>query len=217
MGCLGPILAIDTSTDQAGVAVYGDGIAISLSWQAGRTQTVSVLDQIDRCLTLAGSQPDGIGVIAVANGPGMFTSLRVGVSLAKGLASGLDLPVIGVSTLRIAAHPWFGFDREVVAAVAVGRGRTVWQRFSADGLEIGPPVNGSYDELRSAVNSTADTLAVGELAPLESSGPEFRSTRRDPLVFAQLARERFDRSGGDDLILLQPDYVHTRSGAIAGT
>jgi tRNA threonylcarbamoyladenosine biosynthesis protein TsaB len=49
-------------------------------------------------------KPADIGLIAVANGPGSFTGVRIGVSAAKGLASGLDIPVCGVSTLEAMAY-----------------------------------------------------------------------------------------------------------------
>jgi len=48
-----------------------------------------------------------IGLIAVANGPGSFTGVRIGVSAAKGLAWGLDIPVCGVSTLEAMAYQTF--------------------------------------------------------------------------------------------------------------
>lgn len=221
MALSGPILAIDTSTDQAGIGLLGGGASIALTWNAGRNQTVSLLDQVDRCLALAGVRPADLGGLAVANGPGMFTSLRVGASLAKGLAFGLDLPIVGVPTLQITAAPWLGLDCDVVAIVAVGRGRVVWQRFSSDGRELRPPFNSAVPDLRDELLAGGDCFAVGEvpdeLATAQADhGIRARAARRDPLVLAHLGVERFDRHGPDDLTLLQPDYVLARSGAGVG-
>jgi len=216
----GPILAIDSSTDQAGVGLWGGGAEIALTWNAGRNQTVSLLDQVDRCLALAGVKPAGLAGIGVANGPGMFTSLRVGVSLAKGLAFALDLPVVGVSTLAITAEPWLGLGREVIAVVAVGRGRIVWQRFSAAGAELSPPIHGDAGDLGAELSAGEPCLIAGdvpaELATAEHAVRAGAGDRRDPLVLASLAVARFERQGPDDLTLLQPAYAHARAGAAAG-
>jgi tRNA threonylcarbamoyl adenosine modification protein YeaZ len=154
----------------------------------------------------------------------MFTSLRVGVSLAKGLAIGLDLPVVGVSTLEVAAQAWIGLDREIVAVVSVGRGRVVWQRFSSAGIPLGEPVNSAEDELRDALLDSRSALIVGELSEAlavecSAAGMVVRigdMGRRDPMLLAQLGRERLAQRGPDDLTALQPTYVHSRSAAVSG-
>ena len=67
-----PLLAIDTSTEVAGVALLGDSAAVALSWDAGRNQTTTVLDQVDRCLALAGigsSSRNGVSTPPVPTRP----------------------------------------------------------------------------------------------------------------------------------------------------
>lgn len=218
------LLAIDTSTDVAGVAVRGDSAAVSLSWNAGRNQTTAVLDQVDRCLGLAGAGPADLGGIVVATGPGMFNGLRVGMSLAKGLAYGLDRPIIGISTLRVTADPWIGLDRPVIAVVAAGRGRIVWQRFSTDGVAGREPVNAQAVDLIEVAGSEPDVIIAGEVPDelnpaLIERGVFLRSGlpgRRDPLALARLGAERLARMGADDLVTLEPQYIHSRPAAVAG-
>src|SRR6478752_10375267 len=125
------VLAIDTSTDFAGIAVSDGSNVVELRWSAGRNQTTSVLEQIDHCLKLAGIAVSDLAAIAVAIGPGMFNGLRVSASIAKGLAIAGDIPLIGISTLEITAAPWHGLGRGVIALVSAGRGRVVWQRFAS--------------------------------------------------------------------------------------
>jgi tRNA threonylcarbamoyladenosine biosynthesis protein TsaB len=222
-----PMLAIDTSTEIAGVAVLGGGARVALSWDAGRNQTTTVLDQIDRCLALAGLGPADLAGIAVATGPGMFNGLRVGMSLAKGLAYGLDRPILGIPTLRITAEPWIGLGRDVIAVVAAGRGRVVWQRFSAAGEPRDEPVNMAATDLgRVVLDNAGDpcVLVAGELPDEQAAlfaehGVWLRTGvtgRRDPLVLARLGVERLRRMGGDDLPALEPRYVHSRPEAAAG-
>jgi tRNA threonylcarbamoyladenosine biosynthesis protein TsaB len=218
------VLAIDTSTEIAGVAVLGDGAGVSLAWNAGRNQTTTVLDQVDRCLALAGIGPAELTGIAVANGPGMFNGLRVGMSLAKGLAYGLDIPVSGISTLQVTAEPWLELGRNVVAVVAAGRGRVVWQCFSEEGTPDRGPINSSLDEFMDRMLDLRDLLVAGELpgterAILSERGAVTRTGlqgRRDPLVLARLGAERIARMGGDDLATLEPSYIHSRSEAVTG-
>jgi tRNA threonylcarbamoyladenosine biosynthesis protein TsaB len=219
-----PILAIDTSTDHAGIAVLGEDTRVSLSWFAGRNQTTSVLDQVDRCLGLASVPLASLGGIAVAKGPGMFTSLRVGMSIAKGLALGIDLPVIGISTALVTATPWLGLDRGVVSVVSVGRGRVVWQSFGSEGDSRDEPTNGSLDDLLGAIAHDPEALIVGEFPDALAQderlvGQVVRSgndVRRDPLVLARLGFDRLTLHGPDDLMLLEPAYVHSRSQSATG-
>ena len=144
------LLAIDSSTDQAGVGLY-DGVRVAeLSWVAGRTQTASLLGQIQHLLTLHQLTPSDLAAIAVAIGPGTFSGLRVGISVAKGLVLGLGIPLVGVPTLTAAALPLAGAGAAVVAIVAAGRDRLVWAEYRDQrrGLaETAPPRNGTAEEL----------------------------------------------------------------------
>jgi tRNA threonylcarbamoyladenosine biosynthesis protein TsaB len=223
---LNPVLAIDTSTEIAGVGVLGGGARVALSWDAGRNQATTVLDQIDRCLALAGVAPADLAGIVVASGPGMFNGLRVGMSLAKGLAYGLERPVIGIPTLRITADPWTGLGRHVIAVVAAGRGRVVWQQFSLAGEPRGEPVNMAAADLVHMLLADPggpDVLVAGELpdeqaAVLADHGVWLRTGatgQRDPLALARLGDERLRRMGGDDLPALEPLYIHSRPEAAA--
>lgn len=220
-----PILAIDTSTSVAAIAVASDLHAVELRWSAGRDQTTSVLEQIDRCLALAGIAVGDLGAIAVAVGPGMFNGLRVGMSIAKGLAIAGNFPLIGVSTLAVAAAPWIGLGREVVAVVEAGRGRVVWQRFASEPLprSMGDPQNMTSEQLADMVVRQLDVIVVGEIPQaiqdvLRQHGVVLRTGvmgGRQPLVLAGLARERLVRGDVDDLATLEPVYLHGQAARVA--
>ncbi len=100
------LLAIDTSTDQAGIALFDGEQMAECSWPGGRQQTTSVLPAIESLLAQVGVDLGDVGAVAVATGPGSFTGLRVGLSLAKGFAIAGDRRVIGIPTLDIAAAPY---------------------------------------------------------------------------------------------------------------
>jgi tRNA threonylcarbamoyladenosine biosynthesis protein TsaB len=89
------VLAFDTATDVATSAVLEDGQVLGESTSEPR----SLLAAIDRLLRDAGIEPADLGALVVGTGPGSFTSTRIGLAVARGLALALELPVAGVSTL----------------------------------------------------------------------------------------------------------------------
>ena len=93
-------LAIDTSTDTAGIALARDReVLAELTWHCGQNHTTQLLPQIAHLLNQTGIDLKSISGIIVARGPGSFNGLRVGISTAKGLAFSLGVPIIGISTL----------------------------------------------------------------------------------------------------------------------
>src|SRR5688572_4066527 len=88
-------LAIDTSTEQAGLALSTAEGVFTHSWPASRAQTTTVLPEIDRMVAEANMVPADITGLIVATGPGTFTGLRVGLSIAKGIIAARQLPLVG--------------------------------------------------------------------------------------------------------------------------
>lgn len=203
-------LAIDTSTGHAGLALgHGEDVLVR-SWPAGRTQTTSLLPAIDELLREAGIVPAEIGAVTVATGPGTFTGLRVGMSIAKGMVLALGIPIVGIPTLEIAAAAVEG-ARDVVAVLPAGRGRVVWQRFGEDG-DVRPG-NTTIDELIAALAAMPGTLVVGELSEAHQervavAHPIVRWETRDPAMHLRLAAERLAKGDVDDPVTLEPVYLH---------
>jgi len=93
------ILAFDTATDRATSALVVDGEV--LGERVSRASTL--LEAVDALLRQAGAHATELDALVVGLGPGSFTSTRIGLAAARGLARGLDLPVAGVSTLAALA------------------------------------------------------------------------------------------------------------------
>lgn len=99
------LLAIDTATRVASVALYdGDGIMAESTWLARENHTVELMAQVIRLLELGHATKNDLQAIGVASGPGSFTGLRVGMSVAKGLAFGSNIPLLAIPTLDAVAH-----------------------------------------------------------------------------------------------------------------
>lgn len=216
----GWLLAIDTSTEQAGVALTDGERTAELSWPAGRTHTESVLAQIDHLRGLLSVPKADIRAIGVAIGPGTFTGLRVGVSIAKGWALFGRLPVVGVPTLAAAAAPFAPLAQAVAVLLAAGRGRVVWSVYAhgpSGWGEEAAPRNITFPQFMMVLAGRPDLLVSGELtaaqhAQLRAAGHERIASaqlqNRRPGAVAAIAWERWHAGEVDDLMALEPVYVH---------
>ena len=96
------ILNIETSTIVCSVALSCDGQILDHHENYDGLSHATLLSQfIDNALETAHRKELQLDAIAVSIGPGSYTGLRIGLSQAKGLAFGLDLPLIGVNTLQL--------------------------------------------------------------------------------------------------------------------
>lgn len=203
------ILAIDTSTEWAGIALATPTGLRHRVWNAGRSQTTTVLPAINALLTDAALAPTTLTALVVATGPGTFTGLRVGLSITKGIALARDLPVVGISTFAIT---FATTDADhAIALLPAGRGRIVWQERRAGQLR--PPVNGTVPELLANLADSPDSLITGELhdplrAELEAGHPLVHWQLRDPAILLRLGAQRLAAGDTDDPVSLEPLYLH---------
>lgn len=99
------ILALDTSGATASAAVSRDGYVIGeMSIRNGKTHSQKVIPMIESLLSVVDLKPTDIELVAVANGPGSFTGLRIGVVTMKAFAYALNIPLVEVSTLMSLAY-----------------------------------------------------------------------------------------------------------------
>lgn len=98
------ILNIETSTDVCSVALTHEGGVLTQRYDdGGRNHARLVSGFIKECLDHAREHELKVDAVAVSLGPGSYTGLRIGLSEAKGLAYALDVPLIGVETLKLLA------------------------------------------------------------------------------------------------------------------
>lgn len=95
------ILAIDASTTGCSVALFKERkVLISLVSRIDRSSAENLTLMIEQALRFGGAAYSDLEAVAVARGPGSYTGLRIAVSTAKGLAFGLDVPLIAYGTLH---------------------------------------------------------------------------------------------------------------------
>ncbi len=95
------VLAIETSTPACSVALRMGDTVISRYCEEPRSHTKLVMSMVDEVLDQASIKATELNGLAVTLGPGSFTGLRIGFATVQGLAFGLDLPVVAVSTLQV--------------------------------------------------------------------------------------------------------------------
>jgi len=93
------ILAFDTATDVASSALLDDDEVLGERWSAPGT----LLEDVDALLRQASARPTDVEALVVGTGPGSFTSTRIGLAAARGLALALGIDGAGVSTLAALA------------------------------------------------------------------------------------------------------------------
>ena len=100
------ILHIETSTKACSVALSENGSLIFHKEDIeGPNHSVVCGVFVDEALSFANSHAIPVDAVAVSEGPGSYTGLRIGVSLAKGVCYGRDLPLLSVPTLKLLCVP----------------------------------------------------------------------------------------------------------------
>jgi tRNA threonylcarbamoyladenosine biosynthesis protein TsaB len=166
------LLAIDTSTAYASVALYdGRAILAETTWHAQRRHDDHLFPEIDRMLALAGAAMTDVSHIAVAIGPGSFTGLRVAIAATQGIARASGAAAIPVMTLDVAARPFAWSRMRVCALIPAGRGehyaamyrerRGAWERTTEISI-------GTVPDIARTVGT--DTLFAGEIDDATAAG-----------------------------------------------
>lgn len=157
------LLAIETATEACSVAlIHGDQV-IARSEIAPRRHAELVLPMADALLAEAGLGRHALDAIAVGRGPGAFTGVRLGVSLAQGMALALNVPVITVSSLAALALEAPEDDAAILAVIDARMGEIYAASYRRDD-------NGGLIALDGERVCAADALILPEAADWQVVG-----------------------------------------------
>lgn len=214
----GLLLAVDTSTQAASVALY-DGVRVraEMTWESPRRHTVELAPRVAGMLN---DDMSALSGLAVALGPGSFTGLRIGLALVKGLALARGIPLVGIPTLDVAVYPFNRRRGTVYAALQAGRGRIClapyrWRR--GGWCRVGEMTISTWVALAAEVEGAAifcGELDAAGLKALQARTakttimPTARRLRRAGYL-AELGWQRLAQGERDDPATLQPIYLHT--------
>jgi tRNA threonylcarbamoyladenosine biosynthesis protein TsaB len=215
------ILAIDTATRSAGLAVHdGHSVRAEFTWDTSDHHTVELMPRIVEMLEQINVAVDQIGGLGVSIGPGSFTGVRVGVAAAKGLALARNIPIVGVRSADVLAYAVKWCPPPLVVVVRAGRGRWIAARYVKEGREAWRQ-DGDF-RLTTADVIGADweetTTLCGELTESEQETVKRRLGDRAQLLppafslrragfLAEIAWQRIQAGQLDDAAILQPLYL----------
>jgi len=217
------LLAIDTSTEWIGIALFnGTNVLAEQTWRSKNYHTVELVPAIKEMLTKTQTKPGSLTGIGVALGPGSFTGLRIGLSVAKGIALGQKLAIAGIPSLEVLAAAQPGLRRPMLAFLEVGRGRYAYARYQYKHGSWQATSDIAVDEIRAmAATIKSPTYVVGDMDAEERQilGRKWKTAKlaapslclRRPAVLAELAWAKIQAGQADDAASLAPVYVHTLS------
>jgi len=161
------VLALDTATEACSVALLTDADLVGVFREVGRGHAEQILDMVDAVLSEAGMVLGMLDGIAASVGPGAFTGVRIGVSVAQGLAFGASLPVVAVTTLEaLGLQAMRGGAQQVMACIDARMGEVYWGCYATD------PERGLTARGAAAVGA-AESVNVPLVGPFQGIGRGF--------------------------------------------
>jgi len=190
----------------------------SLTWQTSQNHTVELLPNLVCLLQQVGLELGSIKAIIVAQGPGTFNGLRVGVSTAKGLAFALNIPLVGVNTLeaeaykfaftRLPVRPIYEAGREEIATALYRQTDDEWQQLEENNLTtlagLWPRTKGKTLFCGDISSSMMEEIQqnLGKQAMISQSNSPSRSS-----ALIALGWRKLTTGEQDDPVTMQPIYL----------
>jgi tRNA threonylcarbamoyladenosine biosynthesis protein TsaB len=212
------ILSIETSTSICSVAIHerGELLAVAEIKEPG-AHAEKLLDLVDAAMKQAELRMSDLDAVAVSQGPGSYTGLRIGVSNAKGIAYGLEIPLIGINTLQAMAGSQRIVPGEFVVAVLDARRKEVYTQTFGDALQEITSIEALVLEegVFASVLEKGKVYFVGDGADkvkeeIQHSNAFFPENWEQSLSaknMGQLAFEKFARQDWEDLAYFVPNYL----------
>jgi len=131
------ILAIETSENICGICIFfSDEKYFSTAINLKHSHSEIIFEIVEKLFKLAGIKPNDLDSIAVSEGPGSFTGLRIGFSAAKGIAYGANLPIIPIPTYEALAYQLSSIlneNDEFIISNKVNRDEVYFSKFQIKG------------------------------------------------------------------------------------
>lgn len=139
---MGPVLALDTATPYLVLGTQNQERTIRM----GRRHAELIFSELEEFISGCGLKPADLSAVAVGQGPGSYTGIRIGIATATGIAHGLGIPLLGIDTLAAVAARQSG---EVTTVLTAGRDRVYSARYQvgAEIITLDPPTARSAQEV----------------------------------------------------------------------
>jgi len=212
------LVAIDSSTDTASLALVEDGrVLAEASWRCGQNHSVELLPRLTQLLDEAQVSLKDTSCVIVAKGPGSFNGLRVGLSTAKGLAFSLSVPIIGISSLEMEAYrhtetglticPIFNAGRGEIAAALYQKKDNEWRQLAPEHITTVEALSAEINEKTVFCGEYVSLIARQLKERLKEKAVIAPDQLRSAVLLIELAKPRIDAGDYDDPATLQPLYL----------
>ena len=221
-------LIIDTSSRYAAVGLSDNGRSlIEVYWRSERNHSVELVPAVNRMLEQAGVGIPDLDAAIVADGPGAFSALRVGMSAAKAIAAARSIPLATVGTLDAEMQPYRALGVPLCAIASAGRNRLYVGRSDAGGAGCELVVTSVAEFLEGvATDATAGAFYCGE-SSAELADEIERKAGGDALIcraepptrrvssIAAIGYDKLRRGGTSDPAAAEPVYLRSSQVASA--
>jgi len=156
------ILALDTSSTSGSIALSKNDRIVYVSYlDIRKTHSERLMVQVKEALEQNRMTIDDIDLICLANGPGSFTGIRIGLATAKGLSYGKQIPLLALNNLKLLASNIFGNQRAILSFVDAKMGEVYTALYSAELEEIIPPRNCRPEEILKLIDRPVTAIGTG--------------------------------------------------------
>lgn len=214
-------LAIETATTVCGIALIRDGMEpVERVLDIPNVHSERLVPMISELLTETGIPVNELDCLAVSIGPGSFTGLRIGLSVAKGISFASDIPIVPVPTLEALAYNVVraGYTgTEILSLLDAHRGDAYWAAYRLTPerrlMEINRISIARYESVAEWAHNRKSIALVGNMQPCVALRPELQrrwhsdSSRCSPVSVGQLGILSFQSGEKADRSLLEPQYL----------
>lgn len=215
------ILSLETSSPICSIALHQDGVLLGqseLRLEKSHSSHLSIL--IEQLLENTGRTLHDLGAVALSDGPGSYTGLRIGAAAAKGLCYALDIPLLGVSTLQALAYQVASYTSQaenvLFCPMLDARRMEVYAAlYTHDGQEVLTPAPLVLEADTLAEQMTHHHLlffgnGAAKFKPLLAEQPAARflaNVEPSAVAVGALAQEAYQRQEFRDVAYYEPFYL----------
>ena len=219
------ILNIETSSKNCSVSISENGKIIGLKEQSfdeySHSKSLHVF--IDEIFKQTKLSPQKLSAVAISEGPGSYTGLRIGVSAAKGICVALNLPLIAIDTMQILARKIECAEGYIISAMDARRDEIYYSVFKSNNCKI-PIKVGKTDFMIINSNSFSNYLESSIVNFVGNCNEKINKfLNHDNIIFSDfmlpsanemgiISFSRFKKGEFEDVSDFQPKYLKEFGG-----
>ena len=209
------ILNLETSSKNCSVSLLKEDKIINVIEQEDDSYRHSELltSFIDQILSKEKIKPENLSAVAIAKGPGSFTGLRIGFSVAKGICFPYKTPIIGINSLEILARSYKPKKDEYILSLINDKNDSFYSMvLDSDYNEVEKPsievIDKNYISRYEKLNSlviVCNTISIKEIINEKSVKIEVNSISAKHM--GNMSKQNFDKKNFEDLAYFEPMYI----------